>query len=126
MIDDLNAVASGQIEMPLSDYAAYVEDYSLDKVYPEVMAVYKQAVMDAYLRGFKEIPVLTYHRVLQQSPESSKFNNFVTVDELEKQILNLKKRGFEFITFKDIAVFDQYFTISFTPLVNHFTAPAIQ
>jgi peptidoglycan/xylan/chitin deacetylase (PgdA/CDA1 family) len=103
LIDDLNAVASGQIEMPLSDYAAYVEDYSLDKVYPEVMAVYKQAQVDAYLRGFKEIPVLTYHRVLRQNPEGSKFNIFVTVDELETQILNLKKRGFEFITFKDIA-----------------------
>jgi len=103
LIDDLKAVASGRIEMPLSDYAAYVEDYSLDKVYPEVMAVYKQAQVDAYLRGFKEIPVLTYHRVLQQSPEGSKFNIYVTVDELETQILNLEKRGFEFITFKDIA-----------------------
>jgi len=103
LIDDINAVASGQIEMPLRDYKAYVEDYRLDKVYPEVMAVYKQAQVDAYLRGFKEIPVLTYHRVLQQSPEGSKFNIFVTVDELEKQILNLIKRGFKFITFKDIA-----------------------
>jgi len=103
LIDDLNAIASGEIEIPLREYAAFVEDYSLDKVYPEVMAVYKQAQIDAYLRGFKEIPVLTYHRVLQQSPENSKFNIFVTVDELEAQILNLKKRGFEFITFKDIA-----------------------
>jgi peptidoglycan/xylan/chitin deacetylase (PgdA/CDA1 family) len=102
LIDDLNAVASGQVEIPLHEYATYVEDYRLDNVYPEVMAVYKQAVIDAYLRGFKEIPVLTYHRVLQQSPESSKFNIFVTVEELESQILNLKKRGFEFITFKDI------------------------
>ena len=103
LIDDLNAIASDQIEIPLSEYAAYVDDYRLDKVYPQVMAVYKQAQIDAYLRGFKEIPVLTYHRVLQQSPDSSKFNIFVTVDELETQILNLKKRGFEFTTFKDIA-----------------------
>jgi hypothetical protein len=70
LIDDLNAVASGQVEIPLHEYATYVEDYRLDNVYPEVMAVYKQAVIDAYLRGFKEIPVLTCHRVLQQSPES--------------------------------------------------------
>jgi peptidoglycan/xylan/chitin deacetylase (PgdA/CDA1 family) len=103
LIDDLKAIASGQIEMPLSEYAAYVEEYRLDKVYPEVMSVYKAAQIDAYLRRFREIPVLTYHRVLQQNPENSKFNIFVTVDELETQIQNLKKRGFEFITFKDIA-----------------------
>ena len=103
LIDDLNAIASGQIEMPLGEYAAYVEDYRLDKVYPEVMAVYKQAQIDAYLRSFKEIPVLTYHRVLKQKPEGSRFNIFVSVDELEVQIQSLKRRGFEFITFKDIA-----------------------
>jgi peptidoglycan/xylan/chitin deacetylase (PgdA/CDA1 family) len=102
LIDDLNAVASGQVEMPLHEYAAFVEDYSLDKVYPEVMAVYKQAQVDAYLRGFKEIPVLTYHRVLKHKPEGSRFNIFVSVDELEVQTQNLKRRGFELITFKDI------------------------
>ena len=103
LIDDLRAIILGEVELPVDRYADYVADYQIDCVYPQVMDVYRQARIDAVLQSFKEIPVLTYHRVLLQPPQGSKFNIYVSVDELEAQIVNLKQRGFEFVTFKDLA-----------------------
>ncbi len=103
LIDDLSAIVSGETIFPLEQYAEFVDDYRLDHVYPQVMDVYRQACIDAALRRFREIPVLTYHRVLQQAPQGSKFNVYVAAAELDQQIANLKQRGFEFVTFKDIA-----------------------
>jgi peptidoglycan/xylan/chitin deacetylase (PgdA/CDA1 family) len=103
MIGDLEKLASGAIAVPVDAYPGYVDDYRLDYVYPRVMAVYRDAQIDAALRPFAEIPVLTYHRVLAEPPTASKFNIYVTVAELEQQIIALKQRGFQFVTFRDIA-----------------------
>jgi peptidoglycan/xylan/chitin deacetylase (PgdA/CDA1 family) len=103
LVDDLRALVTGERMLPVAEYETYVADYRLDVVYPKVMNVYRQALMDNWLQCFKEIPVLTYHRVLREKPEGSKFNIYVTVAELEWQIQSLKQRGVDFITFKDIA-----------------------
>ncbi|MFC1747703.1 polysaccharide deacetylase family protein [Pseudomonadota bacterium] len=103
LIDDLQSLISGERVLPVNEYADYVSDYQLDSVYPQVMSVYRQALMDDYLQRFKEVPVLTYHRVLTAWPAGSKFNIYVTIDELDWQIKSLKQRGYEFVTFKDIA-----------------------
>ncbi len=101
--DDLSALVAGERILPTAEYGAYVDDYRIDNVYPKVMNVYRQAMIMSYLKRFKEIPILMYHRVLREKPERSKYNIYVTVAELEWQIENLKQRGFELITFKDIA-----------------------
>lgn len=103
LVDDLQSLISGQITLPVELYPEFIADYRLDYVYPRVMDVYRQARIDASLSRFKEIPVLTYHRVLKQPPKGSKFNIYVTEAELESQLVKLKQRGFEFVTFKDIA-----------------------
>lgn len=103
LIDDLKRLLEGPDTLPLELYAEFVADYNLEHVYSQVMDVYRVARIDAALRPFAEIPVLTYHRVLKAPPDGSKFNIYVTVDELESQIISLKRRGFEFVTFKDIA-----------------------
>ncbi len=103
LIYDLHSIVSGEVELPLANYPDYVVDYRIDHVYPQVMDIYRQARIDAVLQPFKEIPVLTYHRVLTQPPQGSKFNIYVSVEELESQIMNLKQRGFEFVTFKNLA-----------------------
>ena len=103
LVDDLRALIAGERVLPVAEYETYVADYRLEAVYPKVMNVYRQALMRSWLQRFKEIPVLTYHRVLSERPEGSKFNIYVTVAELEWQIESLKQRGFDFITFKDIA-----------------------
>lgn len=59
---------------------------------------------DNALGRFKEIPVLMYHRVVEAVPmKNSKFKIYITKDKLDWQLGNLKKRGFNFITFKDIS-----------------------
>ncbi|KAF0192017.1 MAG: polysaccharide deacetylase [Gammaproteobacteria bacterium] len=103
MIRDLKRLASGAMALPVGDYPGYLDDYRLNHVYPRVMAVYREALVDAALQPFAEVPVLTYHRVLTERPAGSRFNIYVTVDELEQQMLSLKQRGFQFVTFRDIA-----------------------
>lgn len=102
LISDLTDLISGNIELPLDEYADYVTDYQIETVYSQVVNFYRDAKIHAYLKRFKELPVLTYHRVLTQHPIDSIFNVYVTVAELESQLKSLVKRGFEFITFKDI------------------------
>ena len=103
MADDISRIARGELSLPLAHYAEYLRDYAADEVYGKVLEVYRRARIDAYLGRYREIPVLTYHRIPQTRPSDSKFNIYVTVDELDWQIKNLKQRGFEFITFNEIA-----------------------
>lgn len=103
LVGDLEALVSGAKVLPVEKYASYLSEYELSSVYPKVMDAYRRALIDSYLERFKELPILTYHRVLTAPPEGSKFNIYVSVEELEQQIKTLKRRGFEFLTFKDIA-----------------------
>ncbi len=102
LIDDITRLVSGE-KLPLEKYTDYLADYRIYKVAPQVMHCYEQAMIRATLARFAEVPVLTYHRVLPVAPQGSKFNVYVTVDELERQLTQLKRRGFQFVTFKDIA-----------------------
>ena len=56
LIDDLKQLTDDSVQIPLSQYQKYIEDYRLDYVYPQVMDVYKHAQVDAYLSRFKEVP----------------------------------------------------------------------
>lgn len=103
LVRDIGQLASGAVTVPVDAYPGYLADYRLEHVYPRVMAVYRDALVDAALRPFAEIPVLTYHRVLTEPPAGSRFNIYVTVDELEQQILSLQRRGFQLVTFRDLA-----------------------
>ncbi len=79
-----------------------LSEYDGKYVHQKMMGIYRKSMLDVQLRRFKEIPVLTYHRVLQQEPSYSKFRIFITVEELEQQILSLKKRKFDVVTFHDL------------------------
>lgn len=50
----------------------------------------------------REIPILTYHRVVKTAVENSIFNIYITKDKLEQQIKYFLKRGRELVTFKDL------------------------
>ncbi len=50
----------------------------------------------------RELPVLMYHRVVREAPALSKFDIYVTRDQLERQFQSLKARGFETVTFGDL------------------------
>ena len=100
---DINQFIKGKINLPLEHYVDFLSDYNPESVYQSVMDVYRISSIDTYLRRFKEIPILTYHRVVETPPDNSLINMYVTVDEMESQIIGLHKRGFETVTFKDIA-----------------------
>lgn len=139
LIDDLWPFIEGTATLSVENYTEFVADYSLEKVYPLVMDIYRQARIDATLRNFSEIPILTYHRVLSETPAGSKFNIYVTISELEAQIISLQQRGFELVTFKDIAngaslrkpvilTFDDGYEDNYTnllPLLKKYNARAV-
>lgn len=100
---DIEVFLSGKLNLPLDKYKDYLVDYDPELVYQSVMQVYREAGIDRYLKTFREIPIMTYHRVVVTPPGNSLVNMYVTVEELEAQIIDLKKRGFETVTFKEIA-----------------------
>jgi peptidoglycan/xylan/chitin deacetylase (PgdA/CDA1 family) len=58
--------------------------------------------MYSYLRRFREIPVLSYHRVVNKPPPDSRFNVYITRDDLEWQLDSLSRRGYQTVTFNDL------------------------
>lgn len=70
--------------------------YDLETVAENVLEVYRTARVRKLRPGY--IPTLMYHKVPLQ-PIESQHRIFVTKDTLEQQLIQLKKRGFEGITF---------------------------
>jgi peptidoglycan/xylan/chitin deacetylase (PgdA/CDA1 family) len=54
------------------------------------------------IKSKQEIPVMMYHRVVEKKLTDSKYNVFVTKDNLEKQIKYFLKRKYQLVTFKDL------------------------
>ena len=80
-----------------------VDQYSPEEVLPRINQVYSHALTDVVFSKQKEAAVVMYHRVVNEPLIDSKFNVYITKDKLDWQLGNLKKRGFDFITFKDLA-----------------------
>lgn len=53
-----------------------------------------------------QIPVLMYHRVVNDKSEAGKHNIYVKLDNLRKQFNFLKRNGYQTTTFKDINIQD--------------------
>ena len=83
-------------------YGLLRSDYDMEKIYPRMEKLYQRVYADKNLAPFHELPVLMYHRVVEKDPLFTKFNLQVTQKNLEKQLLFLKVRGFQSITFEDI------------------------
>jgi len=99
---DIEQFIKGDVSIDVSRYESFLSDYATENIYQSVMQTYRLARMDQYLNRFKEIPILTYHRVVEIAP-NSKFNTYVTLNDLEQQLVSLKKRGYQTLTFADIA-----------------------
>ena len=80
-----------------------VDQYSPEEVLPRINQVYSHALTDVVFSKQKEAAVVMYHRVVNEPLIDSKFNVYITKDKLDWQLGNLKKCGFDFITFKDLA-----------------------
>ncbi len=100
--DEVTRFLSGKLETDLTRYPGYLAEYGQTAVCAQVMKVYEEANLARRLARYREIPVLTYHRVVTEAPTDSKFRVFVTRDELDDQLAHLRKRGFTTVTFKDL------------------------
>ncbi|SMN15311.1 Polysaccharide deacetylase [uncultured Candidatus Thioglobus sp.] len=85
------------------DLSEVVKQYSPKAVLPKINQVYAHALTDVTFSKQKEVAVIMYHRVVDGPLTDSKFNVYIAKDKLDWQIGYLKKRGFDFVTFKELA-----------------------
>ncbi len=78
------------------------DEYDMEKIFPRMETLYQETLFRKNLSGIHELPVLMYHRVVDKAPAQSKYNLHVTKENMEKQLLFLRVRGFETITFEDL------------------------
>lgn len=102
LYQDLRRFSAGELTIATDRYGDWLQYYAGEQVYRQVMAVYDEARVAAYLRRFREIPVLMYHRVVDQPPPRSKFNVYVTRETMDWQLVALKRRGYTSVTFRDL------------------------
>ncbi len=100
---DLRAFVDHSVTVDTGSYPCYLADYDPQWVHRQVRNSYRQAMADAALRGFSEIPVLMYHQVPDAPPHGSIHRVYTTRDDLRRQFASLRRRGFETLTFKDLA-----------------------
>ena len=86
------------------DLSEVVNQYSPKVILPKINQVYAHALTDVAFSKNKEAAVVMYHRVVDKQLTDSKFNVYITKDKLDWQLGNLKKRGFNFVTFKDLSI----------------------
>ncbi|MEH6649127.1 MAG: polysaccharide deacetylase family protein [Motiliproteus sp.] len=103
LTNDLHRLLQGSDTVDTEDYDAYLDDYAVGHVNQQLQITYQQARAESALRHVKEVPVLMFHQVPDQAPENSIHNVYVTKDRLREHFTNLKRRGFETVTFKELA-----------------------
>lgn len=77
--------------------------YDLQKAAAQTQDLYQKVLLEKNLSSFHELPVLAYHRVVEKPVAASKYNVYVTAENLEAQLRFLKDRGFEAVTFGELS-----------------------
>lgn len=84
--------------------------YSLKAVASQVEEIYQDAVVETLRR---EMPILMYHRLVEQPSEQGVHGTWTTVQMFEKHLRMIQRMGFETLTFKDFQ--DKGFMHRFSP-----------
>ena len=74
LIADLKKIIGGEQPIDTTQYNEFLHDYAAEYVHQQVLEVYAQARLERYLQNFAELPVLMYHRVVEQSLQDSRYN----------------------------------------------------
>ncbi len=77
------------------------KEYNLNILYPKLESIYQSVILQSNLSRYHEIPVLMYHRVTDEPVKGSKYNVFITKDNLRNHLVFLRNQGFETVTFGD-------------------------
>jgi peptidoglycan/xylan/chitin deacetylase (PgdA/CDA1 family) len=87
-----------------------LEAYSIQSVASKVEKVYQDAVVETLRR---EMPILMYHRLVEDPSEQGVHGTWTTVQMFEKHLRLIQRMGFETLTFKDFQ--DNGFMHRFSP-----------
>jgi len=76
------------------------QHYDLSTVVDQLEDTYQTVYVEKWQR---EVPVIMYHRFIQNDDEKGVHGTYLHVDMLEKHFKLIKRMGFETLTFKDLA-----------------------
>jgi len=98
--DILRTLREGQDSIDRTELRSFVEThFDIKTVERRVASVYERARAPLVQR--KKIPVLMYHRVVEDPPLGSRHGIWVTARQFESQLRSLKERGFSAITLRE-------------------------
>jgi len=91
-------------KIPEQLYASITNSFNLDKVTDRIEYIYQSI----YSREKYEIPVLLYHRVINDPSLAGKHGTYVTTKQLEAHLEYLHKNNYTPITFEDLSMINRF------------------
>lgn len=76
-----------------------ISEFSFKNIVDRIETIYAKEIVK---KRKWEIPVIMYHRVVNDATEAGVHGTYVTKDIFEKQMEYLKSQGYETVTFKDL------------------------
>ncbi len=91
-------------KIPEQLYTAISNSFNLDKVTDRIEYIYQSI----YSREKYEIPVLLYHRVINDPSLAGKHGTYVTTRQLQAHLEYLHKNNYTPISFEDLSMIDRF------------------
>ena len=85
-------------------YSSITNSFNLDRVTDRIESIYQSI----YSREKYEIPVLLYHRVINDPSLAGKHGTYVTTKQLEAHLEYLHKNNYTPITFEDLSMINRF------------------
>ncbi len=91
-------------KIPEQLYTSITNSFNLDRVTDRIESIYQSI----YSREKYEIPVLLYHRVINDPSLAGKHGTYVTTKQLEAHLEYLHKNNYTPITFEDLSMINRF------------------
>jgi peptidoglycan/xylan/chitin deacetylase (PgdA/CDA1 family)/glycosyltransferase involved in cell wall biosynthesis len=91
-------------KIPEQLYTAITNSFNLDRVTDRIESIYQSI----YSREKYEIPVLLYHRVINDPALAGKHGTYVTAKQLEAHLEYLHKNNYTPISFEDLSMINRF------------------
>lgn len=76
-----------------------IEEFSLEKIVRKIELTYEKLIVK---KRKWEMPVIMYHRVIENESEGGVHGTHVTIENFRKQMEYLKNQGYQTVTFEDL------------------------
>ncbi|WP_428776414.1 polysaccharide deacetylase family protein, partial [Vibrio sp.] len=101
------AAIAGQVELGLSQShcqpevtQAIRDNYDLNQIATQLERVYQDVAVNKWQR---DMPVVMYHRFIDSDDKKGTRGPYIDIELFEKHLKLLKRKGFETVTFEDLA-----------------------